>query len=202
MVKLCFDGRSEDFATHWRTGSGDLWQPRFLAWKLEPRACLIKGALSGPLPGFTMSPDSAVCGLNMSWLEKFPPSSLPVCTSWGVMFPRSGTYVGGSEVTGSLAITIRLKSLLSEVSKTAPASMDEKWMMVSPTASRCFKSFEPTAWLETGKQANNRGRLRLKSLNSHLYVDWKKVSCNVEWPMVPIYKGMVEVIHNSCRSKL
>ena len=59
--KFCFDGMSEHFGSRWDTGSADLLQPKFLAWSLSPKACILKGAVesavgSGSPPTFGGTP--------------------------------------------------------------------------------------------------------------------------------------------------
>ncbi|MGE3263535.1 MAG: type IV secretory system conjugative DNA transfer family protein [Bacteriovoracia bacterium] len=79
--KMCFDGMSEDFGEHWRTGSGDLLQPLFLAWSASPKACLLKGAatsISGE-GGSGSNGDSPVCGFPMSKIGNLQPSSHSAC---------------------------------------------------------------------------------------------------------------------------
>ncbi len=199
--KLCFDGMSEHIEPHWSTGKGDLMQPAFLAWKASPKLCLLKGAatsIGGGRPS-SMGAGSGTCSYPFQVLPVFPPSSMPVCTGWGVMFPRYGTQVGGSEIIGSLSIASRIKSLSVEVFKNMPADPSEKWSMLSPNSSSCFREFENIGGLETIRQANNRGRLVKKNLQGNLFTTWKQVSCKKEWYEVPVYKAELAIIESVCK---
>ncbi len=198
--KMCFDGMSEHLNTHWGSGSGDSLQPKFLAWKLSPKACMIQGAIktAAGAPS-SIGPGSAMCSINMDFLPAFPPSTMPVCTSWGVMFPRTGTQVGGSEIIGSLSIASRIKSLSVEVFQSMPGGFDEKWSMVSPNSSQCFREFENIASIESFRLANNRGRAAGKNLSGNLFTTWKKVSCKKDWVEVPVYQTEIAILEQVCK---
>ena len=200
--KLCFDGMSEHLGSHWLTGSGDLWQPAFLAWKLNPKSCLLKGAITSVMGTRAVSLGSSMCSTPLSILKKFPPSQMPVCTGWGVMFPRYGTYIGGSELIGALTIAGRIKSLSVEVFRSLPSSLDERWSMVSPNSSQCFIEFENIALVEGFKWANNRGRLLAKNLNGNIFVIWKKVSCTVDWVEIPVYRAKLGIMEQVCKGDI
>ncbi len=199
--KMCFDGMSEHIDTHWSTGKGDLLQPAFLAWKVSPKLCLLKGAATSVVGGPTgvVGAGSPSCSMPFQTLPVFPPSGMPVCTGWGVMFPRYGTTVGGSEVMGSLNIASRIKSLSVEVFKNMPAGFDEKWSMLSPNSSQCFREFENMGKLETFNLVNNRGRTIGKDLRGNLFTTWKRVSCTRDWAAVPFYKAQVELLSAICK---
>jgi hypothetical protein len=176
MEKMCFDGMSEDFGSHWNTGKADLLQPTFLAWSTAPKACLLKGAVTSVTGdgGATASPDSAMCSFSPPKLDVFPPSTHPVCNGWGVFFPRYGTYAGPASMTGALMIASRIKSLSSEVLKTMPSSPDEKWQMIYPQSSSCFREGQNVGVLETAKNARETMRLVNGELKGYLFVVWKK----------------------------
>jgi hypothetical protein len=195
--KFCFDAMSEHFGSHWNTGSGDLLQPAFLAWKLSPKLCLLKGAVGA---ASTMNADdSAMCGTPVPPKLTFPPSSLPVCTPWGVSFPRYGTVDGPSEVIGSLLVAERIKSLAVEVLHTMPATPGEKWQMISPSSSQCFREFEHIPMLEGPKLVNNRIRVMGKDLQGNLFATWKQVSCLKEWAEVPVYFAQIAILQAVCQ---
>ena len=75
VPKLCFDGMSEHIRKHWSTGMSDRFQPRFLAWSLSPKACLIKGAVTSMRGGSNTfyAPDSPMCSVKLPPLPSFPP---------------------------------------------------------------------------------------------------------------------------------
>ena len=195
--KFCFDAMSEHFGSHWNTGSGDLLQPSFLAWKLSPKACMLKGALGA---ASTLSgSDSAMCSTPIPPKLTFPPSALPVCTPWGVSFPRYGTVDGPSEVIGALLVAERIKSLAVEVLHTMPATPGEKWQMISPSSSQCFREFEHIPMLEGPKLVNNRVRVTGKDLQGNLFATWKQVSCLKEWAEVPVYFAQIAILQAVCQ---
>lgn len=194
--KFCFDAMSEHFGKHWNTGSGDLTQPAFLAWKLSPKACLLKGAIGATSTSFAS--DSMMCSVPLT-SPIFPPSQMPVCTPWGVMFPRYGTITGGSEIIGALAVAARIKSLAVEVLHSMPSSPDEKWQLISPNASMCFREFEHVPSLEALKLVNNRDRTMGRDLNGNLVATWKRVSCVKELAEVPFYVAELALLQSVCQ---
>ncbi len=197
--KMCFDGMSEHLKNYWATGSGDLMQPKFLAWKLSPKLCLMKGAAMVAGAPSSMGADSTMCSVNMDTIPTFPPSSYPVCTAWGVMYPRMGTVVGGSEIIGSLSVASRMKSLSVEIFRSMPGSPGEKWSMISPNSSQCFCEFENIASMEGLRFANNRGRTMGKNLSGNLFATWKKVSCARDWAEVPVVQAEIAILEQVCR---
>lgn len=196
MPKFCFDAMSEHFGEHWKTGSGDLFQPAFLAWQASPKLCLLKGAV-GEI-STSVSSDSPMCSIRML-KTTFPPSQMPVCTPWGVMFPRYGTIVGASEIIGSLAMAERIKSLSVEILRSAPSTPGEKWQLISPNSSMCFREFEHIASLESIKLVNNRSRMIGKDLTGNLVATWKRVSCVREYPEVPFYEAQLAMLQSVCQ---
>lgn len=195
--KFCFDAMSEHFGQHWNTGSGDLTQPTFLAWKLSPKACLLTGAI-GAASTLTAE-DSVMCSIPLTGKLTFPPSQLPVCTPWGVMYPRYGTIAGPSEIVGALAVAERIKSLGVEVLHSMPSSPDEKWQLISPNASMCFREFEHVPSLEGLKLVNNRERTMGHDLNGNLVATWKRVSCIKELAEVPFYEAELAILQSVCQ---
>lgn len=198
--KMCFDGMSEHFGSHWDTGKGDNLQPAFLAWGASPKACLLKGAatsISGD-GGSGFSGDSAVCSFPVPKIEIFPPSSHPVCNGWGVFFPRYGTYAGPASMTGALMIASRIKSLSSEVLKTMPSGPDEKWQMVYPQSSSCFREGQNVGLLETIKNARETMRLANGKMKGYLFVVWKRTWTCKELPTALQAKAAALAIPAAC----
>ena len=182
--KMCFDGMSEDYGMHWKTGKGDLTQPQFLAWSLSPKACLLVGAatsLSGS-SGSSYSGDSSMCGFAVPNLGVLSPSSHPACNGWGTFYPRYGTYTGPASMTGALMIASRIKSLNTEVLKTMPSGPDEKWQMIYPQSSSCFREGQNVGLLETVKNARETMRLANGKLKGYLFVIWNKTTACKEMP--------------------
>lgn len=198
--KMCFDGMSEHFGSHWDTGKADLLQPTFLAWSAAPKACLLKGAATsvGGDGGSDVAPDSAMCSFPLPKLDVFPPSKHPVCNGWGVFFPRYGTYTGPASMTGALMIASRIKSLSSEVLKTMPASPDEKWQMIYPQSSSCFREGQNVGVLESVKNARETMRLANGKLKGYLFVVWKRTWTCKEMPTALQAKAAALAIPAAC----
>jgi len=198
--KLCFDGMSEHFGSHWDTGKGDSLQPAFLAWAAAPKACLLKGAATSIAGdgGSDFSGDSAMCSFPMPKLDLLPPSKHPVCNGWGVFFPRYGTYAGPASMTGALMIASRIKSLSSEVMKTMPSGPDEKWQMVYPQSSSCFREGQNVGLLETVKNARETMRLANGKLKGYLFVVWKRTWACKELPTALQAKAAALAIPAAC----
>jgi hypothetical protein len=182
--KMCFDGMSEDFGSHWNTGKGDLTQPLFLAWSLSPKACLLTGAATSitGTPGSSYSSDSAMCGTPMPNIGVFPPSSHPACNGWGTFYPRYGTYTGPASMAGALMIASRIKSLSAEVLHTMPSGPDEKWQMIYPQSSSCFREGQNIGLLETIKNSRETMRLANGKLKGYLFVIWNRTTACKEMP--------------------
>ncbi|MBX3032900.1 MAG: type IV secretion system DNA-binding domain-containing protein [Bdellovibrionaceae bacterium] len=200
MEKMCFDAMSEHFGSHWDTGKADLLQPTFLAWSAVPKACLLKGAatsVSGD-GGSDFASDSAMCSFPMPKLDVFPPSKHPVCNGWGVFFPRYGTYAGPASMTGALMIASRIKSLSTEVMRTMPASPDEKWQMIYPQSSSCFREGQNVGILETVKNARETMRLANGKLKGYLFVVWKRTWACKEMPTALQAKAAALAIPAAC----
>ena len=200
--KFCFLAMSEHLGRLWKTGEGDLWQPAFLAWGTSPKACLLKGAVEGIRSGSKMNhslPANShlgLCSLDRSWLKRFPPSKAPVCSGWGIHFPRYATVNTSDATTASLVIASRIKSLGAEVFRSIPSYGDEKWQMIYPKSSSCFQ------------EGQNIGRLRLKGVNemgrlsgkikNYLYVIWKPVNCTRDAVWVPATHAWLAALKGVC----
>ena len=201
IPKLCFDSMSEHIKKHWSTGMSDKFQPRFLAWLASPKACLIKGAVTSASGGSNTSytPDSPICSVKLPPIPIFPPSSHSVCNGWGVFYPRMGSYNGPSSLTGALMIASRIKSLSSEIFRATPSSPGEKWQMISPGSSSCFREGQNIGILETIKNVRELGRLRNGKLTGHLFVIWKPVSCTRDVPHLPVSKAAIAAMKPVCQ---
>lgn len=205
LPKMCFDAMSEHVGNHWATGQGDLLQPLFLAWSASPKACLMAGALSSATGGSGTRmrvPDSPMCSVPLPSIAKYltyQPSTHPACNGWGTFYPRYGTYSGPASLTGSLMIASRMRSLATEVFRSTPSNPDEKWQMITPQSSSCFREGQNMGVLELGKSVQEIGRLRGGGTKGHLFVLWKQVSCKQEWPAVPAFYAAIEAMSAVCR---
>lgn len=201
LERFCFDGMSEHLGSNWSTGKGDLLQPKFLAWSLSPKACLLKGAIDSAMGGSeTMaSPGGPTCSVPLPFLPTFPPSSHEACNGWGLFYPRCGTYTGPSQTMGALMIGSRIKSLSTEVFHSTPASPDEKWQMISPQSSSCFREGQNVGLLETVKNVRELGRITSGKLKGYLFVVWSKVSCCQDLAEVPAAYIAIEAMMAACK---
>ena len=93
----------------------------------------------------------------------------------------------------------RLKSLSTEVFNSTPRSMDEKWQMISPQSSSCFREGQNIGLLETVKNAREMGRLTNGKLKGHLFVVWSKVSCCRDFAELPLAYAAMEAMVLACK---
>ncbi len=196
--KPCFDALSEDLGSSWTTGSADLLQPQFLAWQLAPKVCLLKGAVQG-VAGGTMSsigPDGGGCSFPQK-IPKYPPSPREACNGWGMFLPRSGIYQGASRAAAALMVASRLKSIGTEVFHSTPGDPDEKWQMLSPQSSSCFREGQNVGFLETVQGVHEEKRL-LGKPNGYMFVVWKKVSCCQEIPYAAATEIAIQAMKAAC----
>ena len=203
--RACFSSMSEHLGRLWKTGEGDLWQPSFLAWSVSPKACLIKGAVSGVggnmnfnPPGFGFSSNVGLCSFDRSWMKRFPTSKSPVCTGWGIHFPRYSTVNTSDQTTASLVVASRIKSLGSEVFLSVPKNRGEKWQMIYPQSSSCFKEGQNIGQLRL-KRVSEIGRLTSGKMKNYLYVIWKPVRCTKDIPWVPATHAWLSALELACR---
>ena len=196
---FCFSMMSERLGMNWRTGKADIKQPAFLAWSLAPKACLVKGAalsVSGS-HGMGTGGWSQMCSFNISALPFYPPSPQPICTGWGIHFPRTGVVTSSDQTTASLVIASRVKSLGSEVFNSIYIAGDEKWEMVYPQSSSSFREGQNIAFL-LARGVSEWGRLTGKPVN-YLYAVWHRTSCRGELFEVPWSQAWLQVLKSSCR---
>jgi|GEM_PF-802727 len=196
--KPCFDLLSEDLGSTWTTGSADLLQPQFLAWQIAPKVCLLKGAADG-LAGATIpsiGPDAGGCSFPLK-LPKYPPSPREACNGWGMFLPRSGIYQGASRAAAALMIAARLKSIGTEVYHSIPGDPDEKWQMLYPQSSSCFREGVNIGFLETVQGIREEQRL-LGKPNGYMFVVWKKVSCCQEIPYAAATAIAIQAMKLAC----
>jgi hypothetical protein len=200
MDKPCFDLMSEDLGKNWNTGSADSLQPQYLAWGLAPQACMLKGTatgLAGTEPVPSLGIDIGGCSYPLGSLPKYPPSPREACNGWGLFFPRSGIYEGGSRSIAALMIAARLKSLGVEVSHTIPGGPGETWQMLYPQSSSCFKEGQNPGLLELTKGLREERRFTGKP-NGYLFVVWKKVSCCRDIPTVATSVANIIALSAAC----
>ncbi len=195
----CLSAMSEHLGIHWKSGSPDMWQPTFQAWAISPKACILKGAAES-LAGSGSSGrggGNIPCSRRMDWLVKYPPTSQPICTGWGIHFPRGGTVTSSDQTTASLVIASRIKSLGAEVFHSVSISPDEKWQMIYPNPSAGFREGQNIAavW---GLGANELGRLR-GTFKNYLYVIWQRVSCTKDIPYVAFTKAWLAALQAICK---
>jgi hypothetical protein len=196
----CFEAMSEHLGTLWTTGAADQFQPNFLAWMATPKACLLVGAaksLAGGEVG-VFSSGSPMCSVPMGVIPRFPPSAHFACNGWGVFYPRTGVCSGPSQTAGALMVASRIKSLASEVFHSTPSFPDEKWQMITPQSSACFREGENVLPLETFKRATEIRRLAGAPPTGHLFAIWQRVSCCSEVIEVASGQAVLAAIKASC----
>ena len=195
----CFGAMSEHLGPLWTTGTGDARQPNFLLWALNPKACILAGAASSVMGGgeAVFSAGSASCSVRKT-LPQYPPSTHSACNGWGIFFPRVGVYDGPSQTTAALMVAARMKSLSTEVFQSASASPDEKWQMIMPSGSRCFREGQNVGLLETVLLVNDRGRL-MGRLKNYLFVTWRRVSCCKELTEVASATAVLAGLSAACQ---
>lgn len=197
---FCFSSMSEHYGSHWSSGSGDLFQPKFLAWSVSPKACLVAGAATSVI-GERLVPtgsDAPMCSFPLGWLTRYPPSLQPVCTGWGIHFPRSGAVVSSDPTTASLVIASRIRSLGAEILHGISISNDEKWQMMLPQKSGFFREGENIGMLglkSVGEMGRTTGNFR-----NYLYGIWQKQSCTKDIAWVVSTKVWIQGLKAACSS--
>jgi len=197
---FCFSTMSEHLGANWSTGLADTWQPNHKLWALSPKACLLKGAamsITGEHSASTGG-DSSMCSFNMEWLPKYPPSTQPVCTGWGIHFPRTGTVTSSDQTTASLVVASRIRSIGAEVLRGVSISPDEKWQMIRPQTSGCFREGQNIAYLRV-KGVNELGRLS-GNFKNYLYAIWQRTSCTRDVPWVATTQIWLQALQATCKA--
>ena len=198
--RFCFSSMSEHLGRLWKTGEGDSLQPAWLAWSLSPKACLLKGAIEsiGGNSTPTGYPNVGMCSFNRSWMLRFPPSNQPVCTGWGIHFPRYGTVTSSDQNTASLIIADRIRSLGSEVFQSVPTNYSDIWQMIYPTASSGFRRGQNIGILRI-KRVSDIGRIWSGKFKNYLYVVWKRVGCTRDIPFIASTQAWLAGLEAACR---
>ncbi len=196
----CFGGMSEHLGANWTTGAADIMQPNFLAWSASPKGCLMYGAARSVAGGGEGSSGSvgASCSVPIGWLTQYPPSTHSACNGWGSFYPRIGIYEGPSQTIAALMVGARLKSIAGDVFRSNSTSPMEKWQMIYPSASSCFREGQNVGLLEVPLMANDRGRMAGR-LKDYLFVTWKRVSCCKEVHEVPIGSALLASLRAACQ---
>ena len=182
----CFAAMSEHLGTNWKTGHADMKQPHYLLWGMSPKACLLKGAAVGITGqwGVTGGGIEGMCSNELlGKLPWYPPTDAPVCTGWGIHFPRTGTVTSSDQTTASLLVASRIKSIGGDVFRSVSSNFNEKWQMMYPQTSSSFKEGQNVAYLRT-KMVNETGRLKGRP-SKFLYLIWHKVSCTRDMAWLP-----------------
>ncbi|MGE3682698.1 MAG: hypothetical protein AB7G93_13315 [Bdellovibrionales bacterium] len=178
--KMCFEAMSEHIGPQWKSGSGDANQPLLKIWAANVSACFIKGAASAATTGRIhkgVAVSSPVCSFPMDGLKVFPPVTSEICGGWGVLLPRTGFVESNSTIGAALLVAQRIRSIANEVYQSSAIHPDEKWQMIHPQTSTCFREGQTLGLLENYNGVNERGRFLSLDHNSFLFVVWKRVSC-------------------------
>ena len=196
----CFGAMSEHLGAKWSTGSADLRQPSFLAWAANPKACLLYGAARSLAGGgeAAYGGGNPSCSSTKEWITQYPPSAHSACNGWGIFYPRIGMYDGPSQTTAALMVASRMKSLSTEVFQSASSSPDEKWQMILPSSSQCFREGQNVGFLETPFLVNDRERVRGR-LKDYLFVTWRRVTCCKEYTDVPVAAAVLAAMQAACQ---
>ena len=197
----CFNAMSEHLGPQWDTGLADARQPSFLAWLAAPKACLLAGAAQSVIGGGEVGAGSGTqgCSVPLQALTVYPPSPHPACNGWGVFYPRVGHYDGPSQTTAALMIAARMRSLGTEVFGTVPVGMDERWQMLDPSPSQCFREGQNVAALESFGLVNDRGRMMGQRPKGYLFVLWHRVSCCKEVWNLPTGAAALSALRSVCQ---
>ena len=139
-----------------------------------------------------------MCSLDRSWITKYPPSNQPVCNGLGIIFPRYGTVTSTDQTTASLVIASRIRSLGSEVFQSVPTFSDEKWQMIYPQTSSCFREGQNIGFLRI-KGVSEIGRIWSGKLKNYLYVVWRSIHCSKDAPFLASATAWPTILKNTCQ---
>jgi hypothetical protein len=109
-----------------------------------------------------------------------------------------GSYNGPASLSGALMIASRMKSISSEVFMSTPSTFGEKWQMIGPGTSSCFREGQNIGLLDTIKNVRELGRLTSGKLNGHLFVVWKPVSCKRDIPYLVTSQAAIAAMKPMC----
>jgi hypothetical protein len=192
---------SEHISQQWKSGSGDMNQPLLKAWATSVPACHIKGAIQAATTGRIhkgIPSAMPVCSFSTDSLKTFPPISSEICGGWGPLLPRTGFVESNSTVGAALLAAQRIRSIANEVYQSNAIYPDEKWQMIFPQGSGCFREGHSLAFLEA-LGANEIGRPMKINQNSFLFVVWKRVSCCNEMTSIPQAEIAKRALRAACQ---
>ena len=197
---FCFSAMSEHLGSNWKTGLADNWHPQVLGWAFSPQGCLLKGAvmsISGDW-GTAGGELGAMCSVPMNWIPTYPPTNQPVCTGWGIHFPRTGTTTSSDQTTASLMIASRIKSLGGEVFRSVSSNRTDKWQMIYPQTSSSFREGQNVGSLFL-KGVSEIGRLQGR-IKNYLYVIWQQTSCIRDVPFAAEAEAWLAATQATCKA--
>ena len=147
----------------------------------------------------TSSHNIGLCSFDRSFVKRFPPSQAPVCTGWGIHFPRYATVNTSDQTTASLVIASRIKSLGTEVFLSVPRHTRERWQMIYPQSSLCFQEGQNIGQLRIQKGLSEWGRLSGR-IRNYLYVIWKPVNCTKDAHWLATTETLLAALEGTCQS--
>ncbi|MFK7823629.1 MAG: hypothetical protein AB8G05_05705 [Oligoflexales bacterium] len=200
---LCFSAASEHLGSNWQTGVADKLQTQFLAWAPRPKACLTKGSAVGLTGqwGVTGGGIEFSCSHPFAaWLPRYPPTDAPVCTAWGIHFPRTGIATSSDTTTAALLVASRIKSIGSDVFRSVNSNLTDKWQMIYPHSTSSFREGQSIPWLRV-RGVNEAGRLSGKP-DKFLFVVWQKSKCTVDAARGSISHIWKSAVKAACKGSL
>ncbi len=96
-------------------------------------------------------------------------------------------------------IASRMKSLAADVFDSTPSHPGEKWQMISPQSSACFREGENMSFLEMFKHATELRRLGGGPPKGYLFAVWKPVSCCRDLGNVPAAQAVLAAMKATCQ---
>ena len=197
---FCLSAASEHLGTNWTTGWADRKQALYLAWAANPKLCLKKGIAASTTGQWAVTYGGVEAMCSNPWIGNlpiFPPTDAPVCTGWGIHFPRTGSVMSSDQTTASLVIASRIKSIGGSVFRSVSSTPTDKWQMIYPSSSSSFKEGQNISWLR-GKGVNEVGRFSGR-LNKYLYVVWQQHRCTVSAARGGIARAWIRVLKQACK---
>jgi hypothetical protein len=95
-------------------------------------------------------------------------------------------------------VASRIKSLSSEIFLSTPGNPDEKWQMIFPQSTSCFREGQNVGLLENVNNVREMGRLKGK-MKGYLFTVWGKVSCCRDLAEVPVVFAEIEAMMAACK---